>query len=201
MAADEALLVSARQPILRVYAWQRPTVSFGYFMALADARAAAPEGTVMMRRWTGGGIVPHGDDFTWSLIIPRDCPVARMAPAESYQQFHGALAQALAAAGFPSSQFPAGTPVPAGGLCFAAPAPGDLRHDGRKIAGAGQRRSRHGLLHQGSVAPLPLPAHFPEMLAAALASSFSVFPWGDFPESLCTQLTERYDAPGWLALR
>ena len=201
MAADEALLMTASQPILRVYSWQQPTVSFGYFIPVADARRAAPEGAALMRRWTGGGIVPHGKDFTWSLIIPRNCPAARLPPAESYQQFHHALASALAMAGFPSEQCPAATPVPAGGLCFEAPAPGDLMQAGRKLAGAGQRRCRHGLLHQGSVAPLPLPPDFPHLLATSLAASVSTYSAGDFPDSLCSSLTERYASPSWLTLR
>ncbi|MEN9283736.1 MAG: hypothetical protein RLZZ179_1229 [Verrucomicrobiota bacterium] len=201
MAADEALLATASQPILRVYSWQQPTVSFGYFIPVAHARLAAPAGSALMRRWTGGGIVPHGPDFTWSLIIPRNCPAARLPPAESYQQFHRTLASALAMAGFPSEQCPAVTPVPAGGLCFEAPAPGDLMQAGRKLAGAGQRRCRHGLLHQGSVAPLPLPPDFPHLLARSLSAAVTPFSPVDFPADLCDSLTERYASPSWLGLR
>lgn len=201
MAADEALLATASQPILRVYSWQQPTTSFGYFIPLAEARRAAPDGAALMRRWTGGGIVSHGPDFTWSLIIPGKCPAARLPPSESYQQFHRALADALAMAGFPSEQCPAATAVPAGGLCFEAPAPGDLMRAGRKVAGAGQRRCRHGLLHQGSVAPLPLPPDFPHRLAQSLAAAVTPFSPGDFPADLCDRLTERYASPSWLGLR
>lgn len=201
MAADEALLATASQPILRVYSWQQPTVSFGYFIPVADARCAAPAGSTLMRRWTGGGIVSHGLDFTWSLIIPRNCPAARLPPAESYQRFHHALATALATAGFPSEQCPAATAVPAGGLCFEAPAPGDLMQAGRKLAGAGQRRCRHGLLHQGSVAPLHLPPEFPLLLARSLSAAVTPFSPADFPADLCDTLTERYASPSWLGLR
>ena len=63
MALDEVLLRRAAGPLLRVYRWARPAVSFGYFGKVADAEAAWP-GREMVRRWTGGGIVPHGADVT-----------------------------------------------------------------------------------------------------------------------------------------
>ena len=31
----------------------------------------------IVRRWTGGGVVPHGDDLTYSVIIPAQSPVFR----------------------------------------------------------------------------------------------------------------------------
>jgi hypothetical protein len=42
------------------------------------------------------------------------------------------------------------------GQCFAGWEKFDLLWSGRKIAGAAQRRNRHGLLVQGSVQPPPL---------------------------------------------
>jgi lipoate-protein ligase A len=42
------------------------------------------------------------------------------------------------------------------GCCFVGAEKFDLLWNGRKIAGAAQRRSRHGLLIQGSVQPPPI---------------------------------------------
>jgi lipoate-protein ligase A len=77
MAIDEALLRTAREPLLRIYRWARPAVSFGYFGKWADVHRAWPEREAV-RRWTGGGIVPHGDDLTYSLIVPREHPFASL---------------------------------------------------------------------------------------------------------------------------
>lgn len=66
MALDEALLESAAAPLLRFYRWRRPALSFGYF-GRYDEAAAQSSHREIVRRWTGGGIVPHGDDLTYSV--------------------------------------------------------------------------------------------------------------------------------------
>lgn len=201
MAADEALLATVTTPVLRIYRWVRPAFSFGYFLPVADAQAAAGEREIV-RRWTGGGMVPHGDDFTWSLIVPAGEPAARMRPAASYAAIHSALAQALLGAGIRIEQVPADAAAPAGGLCFTAPAPGDLLIGGRKIAGAGQRRTRLGLLHQGSVCGPPLPDDFPQRLADSLARNAVSFPESQFPGAATEALVAaRYGTREWLHLR
>jgi lipoate-protein ligase A len=202
MAADEALLLSVTRPTLRVYSWSEPAVSFGYFIPLADARIVAGPSQPVVRRWTGGGIVSHGTDFTWSLIVPRSHPAASLNPPLSYASFHKALAAALLSAGIAVTQVPPDAPAPSSGQCLDLPAPGDLlTPDGRKIAGAGQRRSRHGLLHQGTLHGVPLPHNFPSRLAAALASEYRTVPADDFPVALCADLTARYQSPDWLEKR
>lgn len=202
MAADEALLLSVLRPTLRVYSWSEPAVSFGYFIPAADARIVAGPSQPIIRRWTGGGIVSHGTDFTWSLIVPRSHPAASLNPPLSYTSFHKALAAALLSSGIAVTQVPPDAPVPATGQCLDFPAPGDLLSpNGRKIAGAGQRRSRHGLLHQGTLNGVPLPDDFPSRLAAALAAECHAFPADAFPFSLCADLTARYQSSGWLGKR
>src|SRR5580700_1117427 len=61
MAIDEALLGTGAGPVLRVYRWKRPAVSFGYFERWAPIHAAHPDREAV-RRWTGGGVVLHGED-------------------------------------------------------------------------------------------------------------------------------------------
>jgi lipoate-protein ligase A len=178
MAADEQLLASAGSgPLLRLYRWERPAISIGYFIPFADARAAFPDREIV-RRWTGGGLVEHFDDFTYSLLVPSEEPLARLAARDAYGQIHLAIAQALKEAGLETaplalSHAPAS---PAGGACFANPAPRDLLAGGRKIGGAAQRRTRSGLLHQGSVL---LPGAAPgwrEKLGEALPGTLAEFP-------------------------
>ncbi len=155
MALDEVLLGAAGEAvILRLYDWSEPTVSFGYFEPAASARGVARSRPVV-RRWTGGGIVEHGEDLTYSLCAPRSCPFTALRSAESYRRVHAAVATALSRCGLPAEthDLPVSARLPAGALnaCFERPVLHDLVASGRKIAGGAQRRNRTGLLHQGSV--------------------------------------------------
>jgi lipoate-protein ligase A len=67
MALDEALLEYAERPMLRSYRWAGQAVSFGYSQSLAAVRERIPP-LPSVRRWTGGGIVEHGGDWTFSAL-------------------------------------------------------------------------------------------------------------------------------------
>ncbi len=200
MALDEALLESAAQPILRCYRWGRAALSFGYFLPFAAAEQAA-QGRELVRRWTGGGMVEHGEDFTWSLIVPFSHPASRLRPVESYAAFHATLLAALPQ-GLGVVQVAADMPAPAAGLCMELPAPGDLLWRGKKIAGAGQRRCRRGLLHQGSICGISLLEDFAARLAGALSASIREFPAGLYPRARAEELVrQRYGNDAWLRQR
>ncbi|MES2470219.1 MAG: hypothetical protein V4675_23200 [Verrucomicrobiota bacterium] len=181
MAVDEALLTGMADspvPVLRVYRWDRPTLSFGYFLPQAAALAALSPGETLIRRWTGGGLVHHAEALTWSLVVPHTEAFYRLRPGLSYAQLHQALALALRGMGLERiAVVPAEAAAPTGGLCAEAPAPGDVLWHDRKIAGAGQRRTRQGLLHQGVIflAEQDLAADFPERLARELAGNVTRF--------------------------
>src|ERR1700682_3117192 len=68
MAIDEALLEHASSPSIRFYRWDHLALSFGYFGKFADVANSTERDLV--RRWTGGGIVFHGDDLTYSIVVP-----------------------------------------------------------------------------------------------------------------------------------
>lgn len=203
MGMDQALLeeCGTTGPVLRLYSWAEPSVSFGYFLAWREAAAAAVHGEPVVRRWTGGGIVHHGADFTWSLIVPRAHPFAAVRPVESFVRLHAVLARALTGAGVPGVEaVPAGGSAPRGGMCFERPAPGDLLCGGRKIAGAGQRRTRAGLLHQGSVRvdgrfdPDALAERLPALLAEEVVR---VEPWRSVTGRAAELAAERYATDAW----
>lgn len=197
MACDETLMRGAALPVLRIFRWSRPWVSAGYFVSMDEARALRPELPVC-RRWTGGGIVVHEGDFTFSLSVPKTERLASLRPAESYRRIHAALAEALQEAGWPAELAgdAAGTPRE----CFAAPVEHDVLAHGAKIAGGAQRRNRHGLLHQGSVQTgKPLARDFGTVLARSLASF--VQEWGPsegFAEEVGRLTGQKYAAEGFL---
>jgi lipoate-protein ligase A len=157
MALDEALMESAPElgcPVLRFYGWTEPAASFGYSQKWAEIEkltALRP----LVRRPTGGGLVPHDNDWTYSLIFPPDHVWYRFKAAESYQRVHEWLRDAFAQLDVPATLSPQRQKeIP--GQCFVGAEKNDLLWHGRKIAGAAQRRTRHGLLIQGSVQPPPL---------------------------------------------
>src|SRR5690606_18219147 len=98
MALDEVLLRECEFPVLRIYTWSEPTISFGYFGKIAAVRRSWPE-CALVRRWTGGGVVPHGSDFTYTLAIPVSSPVFRQPPLSSYQMIHECIARIISTYG------------------------------------------------------------------------------------------------------
>ena len=196
MAVDEVLLLHARRAILRVYGWARPAVTYGYFERWEPVAAANP-GREWVRRWTGGGIVPHGKDWTYSLIVPRGDPFARVGAAESYRLIHESLGEAMRAEGVQAGVTPAAAPK-VSQACFENPAQYDVLAGGHKIAGAAQRRSRFGMLHQGSVQGVSVPQGFAERLASTLAGTVTRRELGSEELAEAQALAERkYATEAW----
>ncbi len=197
MAIDEALLEEADLPILRFYGWNRPALSFGYFGKFADLGPEANERDVV-RRWTGGGSVPHGDDLTYSLITPANDPASAQGPTAIYAAMHNAIRDALQAEGIAAGLAAAAAPK-VSDACFANPVRDDVMLGLRKIAGAAQRRTRLGFLHQGSIQLPSLSVSFRERFAAGLAS---VIERREIPERVrerSEQLAaEKYGTDAWL---
>ncbi len=172
MAIDEVLVQqmngsesSEPKPILRYYDWARPSVSIGYFQRWQETVTQADlEEVDLMRRWTGGGRVDHREDHTYTLVLPREHPLFLLSPAENYKWIHRCVVRALEQIGATAtvtdsanSFSPRGEGSP---NCFDCPVQFDVVNDeGGKLAGAAQRRTRWGLLHQGSVVEAGLAEH------------------------------------------
>lgn len=152
MGLDEALLEVAhrlQRPILRFYAWTQPAASFGYFQRYHDVEQLTSL-RPLVRRPTGGGVVPHDADWTYSLVFPRGHEWYELLAVDSYRRMHRWIQMAFERLGLETDLAPAAfTSQP--GKCFAGHEQSDLLWHGRKIAGAAQRRRKDGLLIQGSV--------------------------------------------------
>jgi lipoate-protein ligase A len=154
MALDEALLEAMPRlgrPALRFYSWTEPAASFGYFQKIAVVESLTSL-RPLVRRPTGGGIVPHDADWTYSVAVPVSDPWYDLPAIESYRRIHEWISASFALLGLPTEVAPAAHQA-AVGQCFAGWEKFDLLWRGRKIAGAAQRRTRAGLLIQGSVQP------------------------------------------------
>lgn len=146
MALDEVLLRTAGQrgrPLLRVYAWLTPAISIGYFQKFPQSERA------VVRRPTGGGLVYHGEDTTFTVVAPPGHALHRATTAEAYRRIHDAVARVLGA-----SLQAAGDLARGQYECFQKPVAGDVVAGARKLAGGAQRRNRDGMLHQGSIAAI-----------------------------------------------
>jgi lipoyl(octanoyl) transferase len=212
MAIDEAVLETAVGPTIRFYRWRSPALSFGYFGKFSDVAIYATERD-LVRRWTGGGIVFHGNDLTYSIVIPADDPVFDESSIAIYEKIHRALADALNGVG--------GRAVIAGGVdpggfalgkhaavndngynCFANPVRADVMMDGRKIAGAAQRRTRRGLLQQGSIQGFTMKTDVAQKFAQALSASCSESQVNEEILRRARELAqEKYGTEPWLKKR
>ena len=231
MAADFLLLKrypDKTRARFRAYGWHRPAFSFGYSQKIAWVRANLPadaDNPELVRRPSGGGLVDHRDDWTYALVIPRGHALEAARAVESYRAVHAALAEALRACGQPATlkesceKPPGGAKDEAGcsasagpTICFTRPELYDVIHPetGEKIAGAAQKRSKDGLLFQGSLLRPAAPRigdydTLHSAFASALAVTFGLgsveVPWPDYPEGEAEALTEQYSATEWTEAR
>jgi lipoyl(octanoyl) transferase len=194
MAIDEVLLFAADYPVLRSYSWIRPAVSFGYFTPWKTVVSQHSE-LDLVRRWTGGGIVVHGEDFTYSLVFP----AGRSLPAtgELYRSVHLAIETLLRRNGCLVEMALCPDPVRSD-ACFEKAVEFDLKLRGEKVAGAAIRRGRKGLLLQGSIQRLKVPECFGAMLAGALGEQVDVFALSDVMLEKAARIAkEKYAAAEW----
>jgi lipoate-protein ligase A len=149
MALDEALLRTSGKrgcPLLRFYSWEKPAITFGYFQKFP---ANLAEGYEAVRRPTGGGVVYHLKDTTYTVVVPPAHALYIMATMDAYWLLHKAVAASFetqpdlhdAELHSPQGQYE----------CFQKPVRGDVVTEGRKLAGGAQRRTKSGRLHQGSI--------------------------------------------------
>jgi hypothetical protein len=157
MATDDALLEAAPslgQPVLRFYSWTEPAASFGYFQKYAEVERMTLL-RPLVRRPTGGGVVPHDADWTYSAVFPPTTAWYGLKAVQSYQRIHEWICAAFQKLGI-ATELADGCRKALPGQCFVGHEKFDVLWQGSKIAGAAQRRTRHGLLIQGSVQPPPI---------------------------------------------
>jgi lipoyl(octanoyl) transferase len=200
MALDEALLESSTRPLLRFYRWDHPALSFGYFGKFEDVAEHAVQRD-LVRRWTGGGIVFHGEDLTYALVIPSSLRHLHQSSTLVYEAVHAALRDVLIDQGHRAS-LAAEKSATISEACFARPVVADVMANGRKIAGAAHRRTRAGLLHQGSIQGVDLSEDFAAALAEALSRRCHHEELADPVLARAREIAEtKYATTGWLRRR
>jgi len=155
MAFDDALLQCAEElpgPVLRFYGWTVPAATFGYFQHYSEIEKVTLL-RPLIRRPSGGGLVPHDADWTYSAVFPKGTEWYEFKAEESYRRIHIWLQQSFQRMGVKTELADCCLKsIP--GQCFIGHEKYDLLWQGRKIAGAAQRRTRNALLIQGSIQPV-----------------------------------------------
>jgi lipoate-protein ligase A len=200
MAIDEALLLGGGDcPLFRAYHWLQRPVSIGYFSSWEQASALYPNREIV-RRWTGGGVVEHGTDFTYSLLLPSE---AGPAPnRDLYRETHGAIVQTLAAMGRTRAVVARGSEARAEinmvAACFEKSVENDVEIDGVKVAGAAIRRLRTGVILQGSVQRVSVGPGFAAQLAQTLSPTVEKRMLSTVTTSLAERIANvKYGTESW----
>ncbi|HAL92046.1 MAG TPA: hypothetical protein DCM68_03370 [Verrucomicrobia bacterium] len=175
MALDEALAKSRPEAFcIRFFRWKGGGATFGYAQRIREVERALPPGigNSYTRRPTGGGIVPHIDDLTFSCVFP-DGGVLR--PTEIYRRLHSALLGGLRGAGMDARLCAkGGSAAPQGpegaSQCFVQPVAMDILSEAGKILGGAIRRYGSTVLYQGSLQLPEARARSEELETAMLGS-------------------------------
>lgn len=162
MDKDRNLLRELKQtPLLHLYNWAKPTLSYGLLLDPTlhlNLAACNSLGVDVVKRPTGGGILFHGTDLAFSFLLPKTHPLYSTNLLQSYHSINSIVQDALSkwlgkkCTLTPTSSLP---PQERFSFCMAEPTIFDVFFEGKKLAGAAQRRTHTGLLHQGTISCLP----------------------------------------------
>ncbi len=142
MARDLAILKSLSRgtgpSTLRLYRWEKPAVTIGYFQVPEDELDTAEckrDGVDIIRRVTGGGAVLHQYEITYSLCIPLQNRLAFGTVLESYKRICEPLVRTLRDYGLDASYH----------------AVNDILIGDKKVSGSAQTRRDGVLLQHGTI--------------------------------------------------
>jgi lipoyl(octanoyl) transferase len=220
MAADEIALNTAVEGTasLRLYVWQEPTVSLGYFQPhfiIPHELSRLP----YVRRSTGGLTLVHHHEITYALALPAN--QARQPVARWLEQIHRVIATVLTDLGVRTQVTAEGVPTfEETCLCFHHITRGDLTIGPAKVVGSAQRRQRGALLQHGAIlldtsphtptlpgiGPLTgteitaedLRDRLPAVLAQVLGWELAAGDWSEQEQQHILRLAEeKYRSPQW----
>jgi lipoate-protein ligase A len=148
MAVDESLARnlcgSGLDGIVRVYRWIPPCVSLGYHQRIetVDVQKLRREGIDVVRRPTGGRVILHWEELTYSVVLGAN----GRSLSKVYHQIGLALARGLR---FMNSEISLAKPDPRAILpvrpttaipCYTSTARFEIQYRGKKLVGSAQRR-------------------------------------------------------------
>ena len=206
MTLDAALFAALRDgqattPIIRLYSWDRPSVSFGRLQSEEAVKNYYPN-LPCIRRPTGGRAVLHGEDLTITAALLTSHLPARCEPGVlgSYRLILFGVVKALTRVGVFCDYGSARTRRPSTKYmnCFDIADGCDLidTRTGRKILGSAQRREGDAILQQMSLslAVIPNVKHFNDVLKSSFQEVLEIGVWQTIDTSRTVWYTENEES-------
>lgn len=151
---DDGVLTT---PVLRTYAWTKPTLSLGYhqkWQANVDMQAVERHDVSLVRRWTGGRAVLHDREITYAFVAPTEEPFKNRV-SQNYLLLGRALKRFTDLGKISGQLALEEGPLRPKGMrnvpCFASVSTSEIEADGRKMIGSAQKLGRSGFLQHGSI--------------------------------------------------
>jgi len=160
MALDEAIAAEVRKgpapPTLRLYGWDRASVTLGCFQKTSDIdmEYCKAQDIPVVRRPTGGRAILHGDELTYSFSAKTDRGPFSHGLLDSYKRISMAFLIALTKIGVRAgakNEREKGRVLSRSPLCFQSSSFGEILVENKKLVGSAQKRWDNGLLQQGSI--------------------------------------------------
>lgn len=158
MAMDKAIATAVKRgnspPTLRLYEWDIPSVSIGYFQRMRDINIdyCRERSIPIVRRPTGGRAILHNHEITYSFSVKTEYGAFSKGLLDSYKKISRAFGLALSKIGLASElklqKEPHRNRSP---LCFQSTSYGEITINSKKVIGSAQKRWTDGLLQQGSI--------------------------------------------------
>ena len=162
MAIDEAIFTRIREehyrPTLRFFQWEKPSITYGYAVEVEkelNIHHCQEQDIPIVRRITGGGVVFHQCDITYTFIFPQEIIPEDDSVLSSYKFINQLFILGLKNLGISGNFYdmtqqknaePGGENV-----CFIKPTQYDVVYEGKKLVGNAQRRKKGYILNHGSL--------------------------------------------------
>ncbi len=162
MAEDMACLQSCEHgnspPTIKLYGWKNPTLTVGYSQKpnkLINIGKARQLDIPIIRRPTGGRVLLHNQELTYSLIAPNEHPLFGGDIKNSMCVISELLTECLVKLGCSRTDIKFALPTRSrsqlGPACFSLANHYELTCCGKKIIGSAQRRMKRAFLQHGSL--------------------------------------------------
>ena len=167
-------------PVFRLYSWQAPSITYGISQQPdndIDIQSCARDGVQIAQRMTGGGVLFHHDEITYSLVCSKDDIGEDKKAFVAYRQICAFLMHFYKSLGLePYFAIDAEdyknkcTPHE---LCSASREKYDIVINAKKIGGNAQKRKREAIFQHGSI-PLSVDWEFTRRYIRNLPQNISL---------------------------
>lgn len=161
MRFDAQLLENAKDflhPVLHFYEWESPSATYGYFADPTALLFLSEIGPLdLARRPTGGGVIFHIWDFAFSILVPASSALYSVNTLNNYALINAVVLSSIEsflgnnATLYLTPQDEVSSAKDCKHFCMAKPTQYDVMLKNKKVAGAAQRKTKNGFLHQGSI--------------------------------------------------